>query len=337
MEKKNNSFEEIWNKMKECKRVAMSLHSAPDGDSVGSCTAMKYVLERDLGVKVDLVSYDDVSEDLSRLDFLKDVEFGKDISELNLNNYDCILFLDSGHVGSYSGKLKEDFNIPKGVYVINIDHHSTNSYYGNLNYIDSFSPAACSVLVDFFKNMEIKFDKELSERLLLGICTDSGFFCYDTDPEKAIRDAVFLIDNGAQYEEKILRNVLYKQPLRMKRYNALIIDNLKINNEKKFGYSCIRYEDFKKLGLNEAEMRLGINDLQLIKEFDFVFTLNEMENYIKGSFRSKKRVDVSLFAKELGGGGHKPASAFILSKMPLEIAVKKVLDAINKIGIQRYK
>lgn len=337
MEKTNNSFEEIWDKLKGCKRVAMSLHYAPDGDSVGACTAMKYVLERDLDIEVELVSYDDVSEDLKELDFLSEVEFGRDISESELNNYDAIIFLDSEHVGNFSGKLKQEFKIPKGVFIINIDHHITNSFYGNLNYVDSSSPAACSVLADFFRSIRIKFDKELSERLLLGICTDSGFFSYDTDPEKALRDAVFLIDNGARYEEKILRSVFYKQPLRMKKYNALIIDNLKINKEKRIGYSCIKYMDFKKLGLNEAEMRLGINDLQLIKEFDLVFTLNELENYIKGSFRSKKRVDVSLFAKELGGGGHKQAAAFILPKIPLEAAVKRILDAVDKVGIHRFE
>ena len=77
MEKQNNSFHEIWEKLKSCKKIAMTLHTAPDGDSLGSCLAMKYVLEKQ-GVDVKLVSYGEVPKSLGRLRVINEVEFGKD-------------------------------------------------------------------------------------------------------------------------------------------------------------------------------------------------------------------------------------------------------------------
>src|SRR3989344_2436437 len=166
----NNSFEEIWSKLKKCKRVAITLHSGPDGDSFGSCTAMKYVLERDLNMDVTLVSYDPLEKSLSKLSFAKEIEFGKDVVDLDFNNFDAFIALDCS-TSSMLGKLKQGFQLPKNLFVINIDHHYTNEHYGNLNYVDASAPSACSVLIDLFKNVNVKFDHDLCVRLLVGLCT----------------------------------------------------------------------------------------------------------------------------------------------------------------------
>jgi nanoRNase/pAp phosphatase (c-di-AMP/oligoRNAs hydrolase) len=94
MEKKNNTFEEIWEKLKSCKKVLMTLHTGPDGDSLGSCTAMKYVLEREFGAEVTLVSPDVLAENLAGLSMSKDVLIGKTISDFNLDDYDSLICLD---------------------------------------------------------------------------------------------------------------------------------------------------------------------------------------------------------------------------------------------------
>ena len=200
---KNNTFKEIWDEIKKHKRIAMSLHYAPDGDSFGSCTAIKYVLQRDLNAEVTLVSNDDLSENLKKMSFSKEIKFGKDISELDSKDFDLFLFVDSGTYKWFSGKQREKYELPKGVKVINMDHHPTNIYFGDLNYVDSKNPSTCSLFVDFFRNVNVKFDKELSNRLLLGVCTDSGFFTYDTNPGKALEDAAFLIKHGADYQNSI--------------------------------------------------------------------------------------------------------------------------------------
>ena len=87
--------------------------------------------------------------------------------------------------------------------------------------------------------------------------------------------------------------------------------------------------------LSDAETRLGINKLQYISDFDYVCTMKELKDIIKGSFRSHEKIDVSLFAKELGGGGHKLAAAFALPKIPIKNAQEKVLEAVNKVGIHK--
>ena len=330
---KNNSSQEILEKIKSAKKILIKLHEGPDGDSLASCVAMKYLIERDFGIKVVIISPDNLAEQLNSFDFVKEIEFGKGLADYDLNEFDVVLFLDHGAF-SYFGK--NDIVVPKGS-LMNIDHHPTNDYYGDLNYVNSKRPSTCSVLLDLFKEWKINFDKELATRLLIGIYTDSGEFSHDAGG--ALKDASFLIDQGADYLEGVVNKIKYNVPLGAKKYFALITEKFKVIEFEghKIGISVVSKNEVEKLNLNLSEVRGGINYLQEIGGVDFLFTLVEMDNVIKGSFRSRKKINVSLFAKELGGGGHLVAAAFRMNKIPLEEAEKKVLDAIKKIGIHKIE
>ena len=336
MDYKNNSFQEIFDSLKNAKRILISLHPSPDGDSFGCCTAMKYFLERDFGAKVRLISPSPLAGNFAKLSFAREIEVGLDICDLDSNDYDVILLMDYGSLKSFSVKQMGRFSLPSSAFVVNIDHHAVNDYSGNLNYVDSTQPSACSLLLDFFISMHVTFDSFLAHRLLIGVCTDSGFFSYDINPNKALKDALFLIENGADYLDGVLKPILYNQPLNLKRYFGYLFSHIKINEKLKCGSVSVPLEEIKKLELNGAEARLGINELQFISDFDFVFILVDFGDHINGSFRSKRGVDVSLFAKELGGGGHRVAASFSFPPMSLENAEHLVLDAIRKVGIQRF-
>jgi len=326
----NDNFDKIWESLRDKKKILMTLHNGPDGDSLGSCTAMKYVLEREFGSDITLISRDELSETLSKFPYAKEVVFGKKITEIDLGSFDAVLFLDCGAL-DYATSLKEEDL--KRCFSVNIDHHHTNSYFGSLNYIDSDASSTCSVLARKFDELGLEFDKEMATRLLLGVCTDSDFFRF-RNARSALGDASFLVSKGADYYEGVVVPILYNRPLNLEKYFSLLMNNLKVD-KRGFCFSSVSHDDITRLGLNRSEVRLGVSTLDGIADMDFVFTLSELEGEIKGSFRSNKGVDVSRYAKELGGGGHKSAAAFILPLMPLGEAEKKVLEVIDKVGFAR--
>ena len=328
---KNNSFQEIWNELKKHKKAIISLHSGPDGDSLGSCAAMKYALEKELKYKVYLISHDPLSESLESIVFANEIEFGKDITDVDLTKYGVLITLDS-FAFNHIGKFKEKSVAPNNIAIINIDHHGPNDRFGTLNYIDSESPSTCSILVNLFKDYGIRFDSELSTRLLLGICTDTYLFKIKRENEimkKLFEQTSFLMRNGARYSE-ILENTELNTSWKSKKYESLLIEKARVNLEKRYAHSSITKQEIEKLGLNLADIRLGIKTLFGIKDIDVVFTLAEMEDHIKGSFRSKSKVDVNEVTKELGGWGNKSAAAFRLFNTSLENAEEKVIQTLEK-------
>ena len=334
-DKKNSPPEMILEKIKKSKRIAMTLHIMPDGDSIAVCTAMKYFLKRDFGIESDIYNSDTVTEELGELSFCKEVLFGKDLTEADLKKYDLVLCLDSAREYMLSAK-HPDFEFPENVFVINIDHHNTNPYYGNLNYVDIGSPSTCSVVLGLMKKWGVKFDSELSTRLLLGICTDTKFFQVGERVDEALKDTVFLIEKGAEYFERVVKPVLYNIPLKRKKFEKILLNNMRYDEELKVGWSCVSYDEWKKIGMNEAEIRTGIQNLEGVKDFDFVFVLIQMEDgRIKGSFRGNKGVNVVRYAEGLGGGGHKYAAAFMLDEMTIKEAEARVLGVIEELGVKR--
>lgn len=324
----NDSFEEIWKFLKSCKKVAMTLHAGPDGDSLGSCTALKYALEKE-GVKVDLVSGDVLSGNLNELSFKNEVDFSRDISELNEEDYDAFVFLDCGSIKKISGKAMADYELPKKTKIVNIDHHDGNSFYGDLNYVDVEMSSVCSLIIDFFRDRKIKIDEELGKKLMVGLCTDNGFFNHPKNAEDDFEKALFLVRAGVNYTKDIVLPILFNDSLKMKKLYALILDNLEVDEKNRIGWSTISAEEAKKLGLNRAELRLGVHIIQDIKDIDVVFFLVEVEKGVKGSLRSKGR-DISIVANRVNGGGHKLASGFFLENMSLDEAVKKMRAELAK-------
>jgi len=330
MENKNNTFDEIWNKLKSAKKVLIKLHERPDGDCLGSCAAMKYVLEKQ-GVKSIVFSKDNLSENLKDLEFSKEIEFEKELKDYDLKDLDIILFLDHSNI-NYNNNISEIKNTLENSFVINIDHHPTNVYFGNMNYVDAKASSCCAILLELFKHKKIKFDKELSLRLIVGICTDSGFFLYG-DSVKNMEDATFLLKQGIDYEKEVY-DVIRNKPWRLKKLYGILLRNMKKEtiDGKVVAYSWASKKEYAKYGLNEAYVGGGIVCMQDIKGLDLVLTLTEIENKkIKGSFRSKE-FDTTPYSIALGGGGHKKASAILLENISMKKAIKKVLGTIKEKG-----
>ncbi len=326
---KNNTFEEIWSELKKAKKVLMTLHYRPDGDSLGSCAAMKYVLEKE-GVDVTLISKDKLNEGLSDFEFSKEVEFGRDIQKENLGDFDKIVFLDYGAADSdFSEEFMKGL---KSFNVINIDHHKTNSYFGSLNYVNEKSASTCSVLFEMFKKIGIKFDREISLRLLVGICTDTGFFKWG-DSIDSMKKATTLLETGKIDYEKEVYDVIMTNPWKLKKLHGIILNNMEKEEIRgtDVAYSWSTKEDYKKAGLDESDVRLAVICMNDIKDIDLVFVLNEIDGTIKGSFRSSK-FDTTLYSSVLGGGGHKAASGFTIKGSNMKDAIKKVLETIKEKG-----
>lgn len=323
----NNTFRQIWKALKKSKRILMTLHPRPDGDSLGSCAAMKYVLEKK-GASVKLVSKDDINENLKFYGFNKEVEYGVNIESLDLKEFDYIVFLDQGSL-EFSDEFKERL---KNCRVINIDHHATNSYYGNLNYIDSASPSCCSILYEFFEKIRFKFDRELCLRLLIGICTDTAFFIHGNSID-SFKKAVTLLERGQINYKEDLYSPIMNSSWNLKKFHGLLLMNMrKVEiNGKTVAYSWVTKKEYGKLGLNVADIRLGIVSMQDIKNLDLIFTIAEIDGEIKGSFRSKN-IDTTVYSMALGGGGHKLASGFILKTTNSKKAIETILKTIKEKG-----
>jgi len=313
-----NSSQEIIDSINQHNNILLSLHASPDGDSLGSCVAMKKYLQQQ-GKQVTIVSPDSLPEMISHLSIADEVEFGKDIFDV-IEGKDLLLALDVPTLDRYTKKEQE---VP--IDVIRIDHHDTKTDFATMNFVDPKETSTCSLLLRLFRETNTDIDKEIAQALLLGVCTDTNFFVIGIKINEVFGDVQYLISKGADYNA-VLEDVYYNKPFGMIKAVGKLLNNLVM--EGNIAYSTVSKQEFDDLRVNMGDMRIAIKELTGIKGADIIFALVEGENGIKGSLRSQ-HIDISKAAEELGGGGHSYAAGFP-QQGSLEEAVEKTLAVVKK-------
>ena len=100
---------------------------------------------------------------------------------------------------------------------------------------------------------------------------------------------------------------------------SISIQNLKSYNNSQIIISHITSDDLEKIKASNEDCSGIINKLSTISGCKFVCFIYPMQNQLYVSMRAQKGFDVSIIAKENGGGGHKGAAAYLTSKTFEEI------------------
>ena len=325
---KRDNPKKIWKKIEESDNIITTLHSSPDGDSLGSCTAVKHAVEKETDNNVRIISFDQVSEDLQSFDYTEDVEFGTDIQDIDFEEYDLLIALDSPKP-SRLGKYKDSYDLPD-IDVINIDHHEANTFFGDLNYVDYDAPSTCSALIEIFKPT-ISFDKELSKRLYIGVATDTNLFQAFNNLSRALEEAGFLEKHGGDYKNQVLLPYHFNQSPRLKKYYGRILNKVEIDEENNIAISTLNYEDIQDLELSMSEIRKGPQQITGIKDTSIAVLLVETQELIKGSLRSWDGTDVSEIAATFeGGGGHKSSAGIYVEDKTMKEIKQQIIKEVQK-------
>jgi bifunctional oligoribonuclease and PAP phosphatase NrnA len=298
-----NIYEKIKTAIINSEKVLITAHEKPDGDALGSVFSIAKYLDS-LGKKYQIF--------LEGNGFFKETPFLHDVisyDEIDWTNIDLIISLDSGDLGR-TGLKKVPFGERK---IINIDHHVSNDYFGDINLVDSKSPSTTLVLTKMFNYFNFNIDKRIAKALLLGILTDTDNFSNKGTTIEAFQIAAELLKKGANMSKINFAKTDKK------------IDALKIwgnsferlSKNKKYGgtYTVITKEEIKKA--EDENFSENVEDLvnffNNLKDSKFSMVLKEQEDGVKVSLRTTHDdVDVSKLASFFGGGGHKKAAGFFI-------------------------
>ena len=91
------TLDEILIEIKNAETIVISAHESPDGDAIGSCMAMKLILEK-LGKNPDVI----IPEYSRLFNFLPEIDEVK--KESNVECYDLAISLDCANLARLVGK-----------------------------------------------------------------------------------------------------------------------------------------------------------------------------------------------------------------------------------------
>ncbi|MDR1195359.1 MAG: bifunctional oligoribonuclease/PAP phosphatase NrnA [Endomicrobium sp.] len=311
---------EISGIIKQSKTFFIAGHVKPDGDSLGCALALWSMLKR-AGKKASVYCADGVPD---MLKFLHGAKFIRKTAPKNAV-FDCAIILESVNFSRMG-----DIIVPsQAKKIINIDHHSVFTDFGDVNYIVPQSSSTAELVLKIFEYMKIKPSKNEADSLYTGLVTDTGRFQQlNTNCESHIA-AAKLINYGVCAND-IFNKVYAGNSLASLNLSGLVLSGLQTAFDGKIAYTSITRDMYKKSGAKEDDSEGIVNFGMTVKgvKVSCLFK-EESKNATKVSFRSVKNFNVLEIVKKFGGGGHKNAAGCTL-KAGINSSLKIIIDAFKE-------
>ncbi|MBU0648107.1 bifunctional oligoribonuclease/PAP phosphatase NrnA, partial [Patescibacteria group bacterium] len=217
--------------------------------------------------------------------------------------------------------------------IINIDHHSDNDSFGEINLINSKSSSVSEIMISIIESLSTEqplLDSDIATCILTGILDDTNSFQNTNTTPKSLTVAAQMMAAGADYPT-IIKNLFKTQPLSKLRAWGKILTKLQTKPSLKLAWSTLSYAELQEMEATPDQtggvIDALISNLPDIKVF---LLLVQTDEFIKGSLRSIAPLDINPIASELGGGGHPQASGFKIYDKTLAEAEELVLNTIEK-------
>ncbi|MBQ9156016.1 MAG: bifunctional oligoribonuclease/PAP phosphatase NrnA [Eubacterium sp.] len=281
--------------------IAISGHTNPDGDCVGSCLALcTYIRDLYPEKTVDVI-LEPISDKFRFLKYAPEIihEDAAEAANLSEMTYDLYFAMDSSEPDRL-GFARKYFD--KAAYKICIDHHITNQGFGDLRFIRPDLSSACEVLYHLLDYDKISYD--CAQALYLGLIHDTGVFKHSNTSRQTMEIAGALIDKGVR-PDRIIDDTFYRKTYiqnqilgRALMESILMMDGMVI-------FSVISKKDMTFYGVDGSDLDGIIDQLRVTEGVECALLLYEKEDHVyKVSMRSNGRIDVSAIAQYFGGGGH---------------------------------
>ena len=314
------TLDNILEEIKKAQTIILLTHEAPDGDAIGSTLAMKTALKT-LGKESDVI----IKEFPRTFEFLPNAKEIKQESEIK--KYDLAVSLDCTDLRRLVGR--EYFEEAKRTIVI--DHHGTNSMFGDINFVNPVAPACCEILVGMLTYFNIEITKEIGTCILTGIITDTGGFKNQGTTSETFEFTAELLRKGVKVSE-IYRKVLEIKTRGNFELLKRILNRMEILENGKVAFTYITNQDEEEVNIEIGDHEGLVEEGRRIEGVEvsiFIRQKNHEDSY-KVSMRSNSYVNVSDICYVFGGGGH-PKAAGCLIQGNIEQVKEKLLKEIRKV------
>jgi len=258
------------------------------------------------------------------------------------NQYDLIIVMDTGnfeHLGPiYDANVEMFYETP----VINIDHHSSNTDFGQVNLVNVTASSTTEVLYEFLvyweKNLNQKLiTEDIATLLLAGIITDTGSFQHANTSPRAMETASKLLDLGARQQE-IIKNIYKTKKLSTLKLWGIVLSKIQVDPVYRMVWSAISQEDLQEADAAPEETEGIIDDLLTnAPGAEIIFLIKHNPDCVSVSMRSTgNQIDVGKLSAEMGGGGHARAAGFkVRDGRPFDQIVSEVVAKVRKFQAER--
>lgn len=335
MAKRISLADELAARFSAAESVVVCAHLRPDGDAAGSVLALALMLARQ-GLRPGARICAAIDRDeLGAMSFLCD-DWPSDECPLlppakaARRRFDLLVCLDCASIDRLPAELRP---LVGKVSTVVIDHHVTNTRYGELNWVSDTSSTG-ELVAALAARARWSMDRRIAEALWVAIVTDSGRFAYDSTRPATLMRAAALLRHGVR--TAWLNDMIYAQAapkaveLRRRAFNSL-----EVWPGGKVASVVLTARDFSETGCIKSDAE-DVVDIARMPRGNlvalFFYETPGVPGVTRLSIRTRPPFDATWLALRHGGGGHTRAAGCDVAA-PLaaarEIVAREVADWID--------
>lgn len=302
--------------LKNCEDAYILIHQSPDGDCTGSGTALYHIL-KSMGKKARVICSDKIPE---RYNFMREEYVDEEFEPKFIIASDVA---DEKLLGKYK-------DIYGGKVDLCIDHHISNTGFAKNTLVRPDASAACEVVYELIKILNIKLDEKLTKCIYTGIATDTGCFKYENTTARCHEIVAELKKESLVNFAWINRRMFEVKSRGRLKMECMAVDSMEYFLDGKCTMISITKELLERMDVDASELE-GIAGIPLQAEgVEVGVTIKQRdEGVYKISMRSANDANVSEICSLLGGGGHIKAAGCLLNGS-LEEVKNKIVEAVAK-------
>ncbi len=319
--------ERVLERIREDSRFVLAAHEGPDGDALGSLVGMQGLLTA-LGKDSQLFI---APEDLPLPYEYRFFELDGLIQSPPADVAQCtVVFLDCGNIDRNSACV-----LQQGRHLLNIDHHHDNTRFGTLDHVVPDASCTAEIVWDLMHGLGVRPTAEVARALYVGLITDTGRFMYENTGPRAHEMAAELIGAGVDVQD-VYRRLYEEMPSAKIALLALALGRMRRFDSGELTLAALSAEDFLEAEAEDSYSEGIIDHLRAVQGTKVAALVRELSGGERDHGRRKVSlratdddVDVSVIAREQGGGGHRRAAGFTttLEVEPLIEFLRRALAA----------
>ena len=301
--------------------VAVVGHVNPEPDCIGSTLGATLIL-REAGAQAVPFNADPVPEYLQFLPGAAEIVRAERLPE----GVGAVLVVDSSDPDRVGDLLRQ---VPAGARVVNVDHHQSNTRFGDVNWVEPQASSAGEMVWHLAGALGVRVTPDIAINLLAAITGDTGSFRFANASPSSHRVVAALEEAGARPE--VVAEGLYggKRPEEF-RLLAESLETLGMTAGGAVAWIDVTQAALARVGLTLDDTEGFIEYPRSLRGVEVALAFKEAgPAATKVSLRSWGRVDVAVLAARFGGGGHRNAAGCTLA-ISLAAARPLVLQAAEE-------
>jgi len=301
-------LDQVVEEIRQADKLLLTTHENPDGDALGSLVATHQIL---MQLGKDSVMFMCAKEFPLPHEY-QDMPFHDVLNEPPADlDERVVVFLDCGNID----RMPVDFLQSDRIHILNIDHHHDNTRFGTVNLVDGGASCTAEIVYRLAKELGVEVTPPIADALYVALVTDTGRFMYENTSPQAHRMAADLIDAGVVVDD-VYRRLYENLPFGRIQLLARALERVERFDGGVLTVTSLERQDFEATNTLETDSEGIVDHIRAVEGTAVAMLVRDLlgesaNGRRKVSLRATDgRVDVSVIARSLGGGGHRQAAGF---------------------------